>query len=149
MPTKAADFFNLIVRPTVREFLDDTGDLRRGFLAAIVLYHAADYWDLENNPTKTSLSELHQSLIKRCPDFRIIRDVADASKHGELRKQKDIPRILSSSDKVKPEQVLRTDGINVFSPTIVMYTRVDGTTGPLAGPVQSVLSMWETMLQIK
>jgi hypothetical protein len=48
MPIKAAVFFNSIVRPTVNEFLCDTGDLRRGFLAAIVLNPTADYWWLEN-----------------------------------------------------------------------------------------------------
>jgi hypothetical protein len=64
MPTKAADFFTSIVRPTVDEFLCDTTDIRRGRLAAIVLYHMKDYWQLEHTTT-----ELMNNL-----DFSIIRD---------------------------------------------------------------------------
>jgi hypothetical protein len=80
MPTKAAEFFGSIVRPTADEFLGDTGDRRRGFLAAIVLYHTADYWWLENKRTYTDLPSLHVALIQKCSEFRVIRDVGDASK---------------------------------------------------------------------
>jgi hypothetical protein len=141
MPIKAAVFFNSIVRPTVNEFLCDTGDLRRGFLAAIVLNHTADYWWLENKITYKDLSSLRVDLIQKCPEFSVIRDVADASKHGELFRAS---KQMSSSDQVKPEKVLRTDGISVFSPTIVMFTLDKRTSSePLERPVRSVLSMWE------
>ena len=58
MAMKAVDFFTSIVRPTVDEFLVDTGDLRRGLLAAIVLYHTADYWWVreQNNVQRPNLT---------------------------------------------------------------------------------------------
>jgi hypothetical protein len=148
--SRAADFLVLVVKPTAEEFLRDTGDLRRGFLAAIVLYHLADYWDQENNPTETSLSNLRQALIKKCPDFGVIRDIADASKHAELtRPSKDIPRILSSSENVKVVKDLSSDGVSIFSygPPAVKFTLDDGSRGSLDAAVRSVLSMWEIELQ--
>jgi hypothetical protein len=151
MPTKAAEFFSSIVRPTADEFLGDTGDRRRGFLAAIVLYHTADYWWLENKRTYTDLPSLHVALIQKCSEFRVIRDVGDASKHGELTHPTKIPRGLSSSEKVKVTEDVSTDALGFFSnaPPAVKFFLDDGTSGPLEGAVRSVLSMWETVLQIK
>jgi hypothetical protein len=150
MPRKAADFFISIVRPTVEEFLRDTGDLRRGFLATIVLYHTADYWFRENKiKYNDDLSSLHGDLIKNRPEFTVIRDVADASKHGELlRPQKKNRRNLSSSDQVNVINDFFSDGVSIFSYVPdVKYTLDDGSSGSLEGAVRSVLSMWETMLQ--
>jgi hypothetical protein len=48
----------------------------------------ADYLDLESNPTQNSSNTLllrRQALINKLPEFAIIRDVADASKHAQLR----------------------------------------------------------------
>lgn len=150
MATKATNFFISIVKPTVDEFLHDTGDLRRGFLAAIVLYHTADYWWLENKITYNDLSSLHVALIQRCPDFGVIRDVADTSKHAELdvSRQKKIPRNLLSSDKVNVIKDFFSDGFSIFSygPSVVKFTLDDKTYWPREGPVRSVLSMWETLL---
>jgi hypothetical protein len=149
MPRKAADFFISIVRPTVEEFLRDTGDLRRGFLATIVLYHTADYWFRENKiKYNDDLSSLHGDLIKNRPEFTVIRDVADASKHGELlRPQKKNRRNLSSSDQVNVINDFFSDGVSIFFYVPdVKYTLDDGSSGSLEGAVRSVLSMWETIL---
>ena len=150
MPTKALDFFTSTVKPTVDEFFGDIKDVRRARLAAIVLYHMADYWDQQDNPTEKSLTILYRSLIAKCPDFVFIRDVADASKHAKLRQAKDIPRQLSSSDKIAraPGLFEAPFGEGVFNEaSIVMVTLDDGTSRPFAEAVQSVLLMWENVLQ--
>jgi hypothetical protein len=148
--SRATDFFTSTVKPTADEFLSDTRDIRRGRLAAIVLYHMADYWDQENNPAKTSLRRLRQSLVKKCPEFVVIRDVADASKHAQLRQSNDIPRELSSSDQITraPGLFEAPFGVGVFNEASeVVVTLDDGTSRPFVGVVQSVLSMWEMMIQ--
>jgi hypothetical protein len=150
MPTRADAFFASIVKPTVDEFYRDSLNIRRGFLAAIVLYHMADYWNQQqDNPTDESLKTLRKSLIQRCPDFGIIGDVANAAKHDRLTRGQ---RQLSSS-----EQVNRTEGALIGSSPLgtallgeasfVMFTLDDGTSRPLIGAVRSVLLMWEAMLQ--
>jgi hypothetical protein len=147
---KSRHFFTSIVRPTVDEFLSDITDIRRGCLAAIVLYHVADYWDHENNQTKKSLERLRQSLIKKYPEFAIIRDVADASKHAQLRQFKHNSRELSSSDQIKraPGLFEAPFGVSVFNEASeVVVTLDDGTSRPFAPVVQSVLSMWENELR--
>src|SRR5579871_1382923 len=98
MSTRSANFFHSTVKPTVEEFLTQKIDIRRGRLAAIVLYHMADYWFEENKSSYARLSDLHKILISECSDFLLIRDIADASKHAELKAQKEIPRELSSSE---------------------------------------------------
>jgi len=156
MLTRATDFFISIVKPTANEFLSNPGDVRRGCIAAIVLYHMLDYWALEGyvgNERKIMderVEKLRIELIGKCPDFLLIRDVADASKHAQLSVPKKMTRELSSS-----EQISRNPGIfgapfgeGVFAEaSIVIVTLDDGTSRPLAGAVQSVLSMWEDKLK--
>lgn len=66
MSTGAERFFRGTVKPTVDEFFRDVRDIRRGRLAAIVLFHTADYWNIENNKNATpkilreTLKELHE-----------------------------------------------------------------------------------------
>ncbi|MEJ0096372.1 MAG: hypothetical protein WDN46_24095 [Methylocella sp.] len=149
MPTRAADFFAATVRPTVDEFFGDPRNVRRGRLAAIVLYHMADYWDQEHDPTDKSLSNLQKSLIGKCPEFGIIRDIADASKHDRLTRPSQIPRQLSNSDQIERAKGFFEASFNegAFNEaSIVMVTLDDKTKKPLAGYVQAALSMWESML---
>jgi len=149
--SKATDFFTSTVKPTADEFLNDTKDIRRGRLAAIVLYHMADYWRLENQATYTTLDSLRAALVAKCPDFRVIRDVADASKHAELIiPAKNISRTLSSSEQVtRPKGLFQAPfGTGVFyEASDVVFILDDGTRRPLEGAVRSVLQMWEIMLQ--
>jgi hypothetical protein len=146
--SRARDYFTTIVRPTADEFLSNVGDIRRGFLAAIVLYHLVDYWDLENNPTKHSLEAMRQSLVKLCPDFALIRDVADASKHAQLTRREP-PLKLSSSEQITqtPGLFRAPFGFGVFSQAVEVLVKLnDETSRPLAGIVRAVLSMWEGQL---
>ena len=150
--SRAAEFFNSIVKPTADEFLRDVRNIRRGCLAAIVLFHMADYWDIENNsnPTPRTLKTLHGDLIKNCPEFLFIRDVANASKHHRLTINPNPPRSLSSS-----EDITRTFGLfeapfgmGAFNEAIeVIITLDDGTSRPFSPIVRTVLSMWESKLQ--
>jgi hypothetical protein len=152
--SRARDHFTTIVRPTAKEFLSDVRDVRRGFLAAIVLYHMADYLDWESNPTQNSSKTLllrRQALISKCPEFAIIRDVADASKHAQLRPATP-PRDPSSSDQITQSFVLfrAPFGESAFEEAAaagVLVTLEDGKSMPLAGLVQAVLSMWEDQLR--
>lgn len=145
--SRATDFFTSTVKPTADEFLSDTRDIRRGRLAAIVLYHMADYWQLENKTTFNTLSILRDELINKCQEFSIIMDVADASKHGQLTRP---TRKLSSSEQITmaPGLFEAPFGVGVFNEALeVIVTLDDGTSRPFIGVVQSVLSMWEMMLQ--
>jgi hypothetical protein len=107
---------------------------------------------LEVNPSKNpkdnaSLKSLYIQLSQQCPDFLVIRDVADASKHRSLGR---VPRKLTST-----AQVTRTSGIfdapfgtACFNQaSVVEYELDDGTKRPLLGAVRSVLWMWERLLE--
>jgi hypothetical protein len=149
VPPGAKRFFRGTVRPTVDEFFRDVRDIRRGRLAAIVLFHMADLgFGNDPNANKRTLKELHEQLIKDCPDFGLISDIANASKHDRLTMGTD--RKLSSSD-----QITRTPG-TFHAPfntaafneaSIVIVTHDDGKSQPLGGVVRSVLEMWEAKIQ--
>jgi hypothetical protein len=146
MPTRSLNFFHSTVKPTVEEFLKQENDIRRGRLAAIVLYHMADYWYAENKSSYTDLSDLHKNLIRECPDFLLIRDIADASKHAELGTQKKIPRQLSSSEQVTslPGLFEAPFGEGYFAEAITVFARMDnGEEKPITLAIDTVTKMWE------
>lgn len=156
MPTRATNFFTSTVKPTANEFLNDPRDIRRGRLAAIVLYHMADYFALEGYAGKDRkvmderLENLRKELIEKCPKFLLIRDVADASKHAQLSVPKKTTRELSSSEQITktPGGFHAPFGTAVFNEaSVVMVILDDGKHQPLAETVRSVLSMWEEKLK--
>jgi len=148
MHDKARNFYFSIAKPTADEFLTSCTDIRRGRLAAIVLFHMADYWSnaCGSTPRRTGLD-----LAQTCPDFAIIRDVANATKHLILDGQPPTPRQLTSADQVtRPPGLFQAPfGEGGFAEAcIVMITLDDMTTRSLADVVRSVVAMWETKLEL-
>ena len=146
------EFFDSTVKPTVEEFLSCERDIRRGRLAAIVLYHVSAYWQLENKTRYERLPILHEFLIGECPDFLLIRDVADVTKHGELTRPDHprIPRSVTFADQVKPAApglFHAPFGEGVFAEASKVTAILnDGKVFILVSAVRSVLSMWERIL---
>jgi hypothetical protein len=142
---RAAGFFTSIVEPTVNEFFHAEEDIRRGFLAAIVLYHMFDYWQRDN--ATATLGD----MINKCPEFAVIRDVADASKHSLLCKPSPkIPRQLSSSEQIaRPPGLFEAPfGIGRFGEAthVIEVTLDDGTIRLSSDLIRSVFSMWKAIL---
>ena len=88
--SNASMFLAYTVEPTVAEFEKAPYDIRRGRLAASVLYHMADHLALDGFPSRErklmdqEIAHVRASVQAKCPDFAIIRDVADASEHAKL-----------------------------------------------------------------
>ncbi|ASG24819.1 hypothetical protein Y958_24900 [Nitrospirillum viridazoti CBAmc] len=110
----------------------------------------ADYWHVECCVGGQTLSKLHKELADKCPDFRLIRDVADASKHAKLLLQhKTLPRSLSSSDQVTIPEGLFTApfGTGVFAEAAEITVELnDGTKESLIQAINSTLGMWDSIL---
>lgn len=151
-------FFIVTVKPTVQDFLGAKGDIRRAHLATLVLSHMADYWAVDayegdDRGMRECLDELHKALADECPEFLLIKEVADASKHAQLlTNKKNMPHELSFSERIKRPAGFFTDqfveGKSDEAPS-VMVTLDNGTTRPLAEAVQSVLFLWEKKLREK
>ena len=102
---RARWFLEVIVRPTVAECAANQADVRRGFLAAIVVSHLADYlfeaatgpweegpdrWKDEKERKRAldgrrkALDRFRRDLAQENPNFLIVSDVANAAKHVSL-----------------------------------------------------------------
>ncbi|MPV65838.1 hypothetical protein [Burkholderia sp. BE17] len=151
-PFTAIDFYRSMVKPTVDEYLAETRDIRRGRLAAIVLYHMADHAALDGYDGAAMgerLGALKLELIASCPDFALICDIADASKHSRLQVRLKTPRQISTAGQVsRPLGLFNAPfGQGVFGEaTLVTVSLDDGTVRPLAGIVRAVMMMWENKL---
>ena len=90
----ARDYYEVVVKPTIAEFLVSSHDVRRGRLTAIVLFHTWDYLkDLAVKPETA-----HGVLM-----YETIRAAANASKHFEVTNKK-FPHIASKADQVVAEK---------------------------------------------
>lgn len=155
MRPAAAAFLAHTVEPTVAEFEKAPYDIRRGRLAAIVLYHMADHFALDGftsrdrNVMDQEVEAARATIRANAPDFVLIRDVADASKHAMLALSKKAPRQISSSEQVSatPGLFEAPFGYGVFAEAAeVFVTLDDGTTLPLLPAVRVVLAAWKSMI---
>ena len=153
MHPAAAEFFTHMVEPTVAEFEQAPYDVRRGRLAAIVLYHMADHFalssfmgcdrELMNQEIEAARAVVHAMA----PEFLLIRDVADASKHAKLAQAKRAPRQVSTTEQVSATPGLFEAPFGSFSEAAeVLVTLDDGTTLPLAPAIHAVLAAWRSMV---
>ena len=142
--SNAADFLASTVKPTVDEFLASPHDVRRARLAAIVLYHMADYVALESN---TPLKEVCSRATASCSDFPLVRDVANATKHAKLVAKKKAALSSSSQVGASPGLFQAPFGEGVFAEAVeVLFTLDSGERRPLLPVLCSVLQMWQRKL---
>ncbi len=140
----AYEFFHQIAKPTAEEFLSSPRQIRHAFLSAIVLYHVYDYWKRE--PGAVKLKELYLD----CPDFEIIRSIANASKHCVLDTD---PKVLTASDQITQKSYPGLFQANFGSATFaeaseVKVTLDDGTVRRLKPIVKAVLGMWSERIPL-
>ena len=155
MRPNAAAFLAHVVEPTVAEFEMAPYDIRRGLLAAIVLHHMTDHFALDGFASHNrqlmnrEIEAARACMQARCPDFILIRDVADASKHAKLASSKEVPRQLSSSQQLSatPGLLEAQFGHGVFAEGAEVFAVLDDdTTHPLLPAVRAVLTAWKSML---
>ncbi|WP_258531646.1 hypothetical protein [Xanthomonas oryzae] len=155
MRPAAAAFLAHTVEPTVAEFEKAPYDIRRGRLASIVLYHMADHFALDGftgNDRKLmdqKIEAARAAVQAKAPQFVLIRDVADASKHAKLASSKKAARQLTSTEQVSatPGLFQAPFGYGVFAEAAqVLVTLDDGTTLPLPPAVRAVLAAWKSMV---
>lgn len=145
MISRSESFFQSVVEPTVREYLQNVGDVRRGRLAAIVLNQMADYWAVDD--TTSTRRELRLRLQHDCPQFSIIRDLADATKHVQVSRE---GRVLSEQGQLsRPPGLFQAPfGVGVFAEaSVATVTLDDGRRFPLEDVVRAVVLLWEEKLR--
>lgn len=158
MLSTAKEFLQLVVEPTVREFMDAPHEIRRGLLAALVLNHLTDHVAMENclstdrKVMDIDLNNVKNKMRATCDDFQFIQDVADATKHAKLSVSKKID--VPVRDVRSFEQLSSTPGFfdapfgeGAFAEDVVVFaTLADGSTKPLLPAINSVLNTWHSML---
>ncbi|MBW2619103.1 MAG: hypothetical protein JRC92_09525, partial [Deltaproteobacteria bacterium] len=101
------DYYEQIFIPNFNDTDAHPLDIRHAFNAAIAAYHFYEhFWHHcpQNSQyysklrTLTNEHDYRKSLANKCPEFALIWDVADASRHAELRSSKK--RELFSSDQI-------------------------------------------------
>jgi len=153
MPATAKDYFNLMVVPTVQEFINSSCDLRRGLLSTLALNHIIDHLAQENQlATDRKMMDVRvkskrEEILKECQDFQFIWDVADATKHAKLGVKH--PREVSRSSQLSGSSGLSQApfGEGVFAEAAVVFAILEnGTEKPLLPAVLSVFEFLKSKI---
>jgi len=145
---RSAHFFQTVVAPTVDEFLANDQSIRRGFLAAIVLSHMADYWAADEG--HRDAFGIRTSVAEACPAFQLVWDVADAAKHQNLTQRADT-RTVTHAGQVRAPAA--TFGSFLFGEvpfgaagSPVKVQQDDGRTAFLAPAIRASVEEWKRRL---
>ena len=145
------DYFENIVKPTVDEYLSGTGrfSIRRAKLAAIVLEHMIDYYDMEYSDSHATSSDrdrknkIRRKIEEQCPSYSIVRSVADATKHKSLsRTDKNIKDVKQITCPPGLFQAPFSQGY--FAEAIeVCIVSDSGKMASIEKPITELLKFWE------
>ncbi len=145
------DYFENIVKPTVDEYLSWTGrcDIRRAKLAAIVLEHMIDYYDLEYSNKEITKDdrirkrEIREKIEQQCPSYSIVRSVADATKHRLIERENE--KNIKGVEQVKysPGFFEAPFGEGCFAEAIeVCLEKDNGDRVSVEKPIRELLKFW-------
>ena len=105
-----AAYVDVVVLPTVREFLQSPNDRRLAYLSAIATYHVVDYLmraavppDAKRNVRDAEIKRIEQEIEARCGgDFHVVEGMCHGTKHcgrdggrGKQFKPDDMKRSLA------------------------------------------------------
>jgi len=145
MKQHAKEFLRQVVEPTCTEYLATAGDLRRARIAAIVLEHMTDYWAVEKS---LKLKAAREMVHHECAEAKIIRDVADASKHCSLDRgdalTKRADQVVRCPGSVLGGAPLNSGPLNA-EPAIVIVQEIDNGFMQIGfnQVMSAVLSYWQ------
>ena len=122
----------------------DSQDLKNGIEAATAMFHFMEHLPDAIRPTR-------KELEKACPDFAIVGDVANVSKHHTLdRPTPHGAPLVTSVDQLSEVAVhteyCDTEGTYLYCEKIVRIRLSDGTERILLDVLTNVINHWEQFL---
>jgi len=157
----ARDFWDKIAKPDYEDFRDNTADLRTAFHAAVSLFHVSDWVWKDNENKRHAVFDVNDEyklrdyiIDKECPDFELIRDVANSSKHFRLSppSAKRPPKKVPSATKITSQTTgfgVGPYGEGTFGGTLQVIVEVSGDMRPLSAIAKNVYEMWDRLFEAK
>ena len=114
--------------------------LRKGINAAIALYHFREH-------LPSSIRPRMSVLVTRCPDYNLVRDITNVSKHKIITFY--TPRISNAAQiyEVMISTMFSDDQGDYFASQLEIYLKLnDGTERKLTDVLYNVMLMWRDVL---
>ena len=143
-----AKFHNNVLVPCarLRKFLKEQNHIGDGELRSIVIECATALFHFrEHLPTAQCLTRKYYE--EYCPDYGLLGDIANASKHHEISKNN--PQVVSSEDIYEVlviTEYVDESGLYTDCMSCVHANLVDGTIRDVVDAVRNVLNMWKLKL---
>lgn len=153
--TTATEFWEQMAQPDYQDFEADTTDLRKAVHAASSLYHLYEwvFRQYEATPSMvfgcTNSSDLRAHLVaNECPDFGLLRDLADANKHFRLdRPTAQVTTATQMETRSTGWDELLWDEASWDGLPEVIVQLDDGALRAFSAIAMNVLEMWDRLFQ--
>ncbi len=153
-------FWESHVYPDYQDYLQDQGSERKAMHAALSAFHMADHvWTYyhQENPKivhRATTTNKYREVLARdcCPDFALLRDIAEVHKHMRLDRPKQPPRLIMSSTNVRVENIDGDSldcgvlGSFVLGGYAVVIDLDDGSKRVFGDVLRNVIEMWERLM---
>lgn len=128
--------YNALCESLDSDSAGESTDLRLAVNAATALYHLREHFP-------EALQKSCDELTTRCPDYGLLGDIANASKHGQL--DRGTPRLTSAQDIA--EDIVITEYQDEHGPyrhahKEVVVKLIDGSIRNVKDVLMNVLNMW-------
>lgn len=145
--TSANEYFDNVVSPDFRDYVNDLGSLRKAFQCAGSLFHMHDWVYREffaEIPDCKDEKAFSKKLAEQCSSFAIVRDIANASKHMILNSEK-----MRKVRSVSALSIGWVEGgfIGPFDGSLRVLVQTDSGYEVFGELAHDVLSMWLDMLR--
>ena len=153
-------YFDNIVIPSIEDYLKDVLNVRKAFIASILLYHTIDYLKYDAKKKDSSIYDQVKELIKKDnpnddKSFALVRDVCNCAKHCHLVKQVN-DRIVDDVNSIKPRDHGGSSLFNAsFSSStfnnsgIYVRTRKELSLLPLEPAIRALYKALSAIINIK
>ena len=140
---KASDYFDLVVSPAYTRFAQRL-TRANALTFAVAAWHLHDrLWHDRGSPRPKE--QFVEGLFVACPELRMIRDLADASKHHALgRPSVKLTKIVGAENPGGVVEISSPLGQTTSTPTCTLEIEFDGSCYPLPDVLRRVVEYWRS-----
>lgn len=165
VPDAVDEFMDDIVIPTVKDYLGELDNIRRGKLAAIAFASLGDYFvhfrpnlcgtAVQSAKRREKVNTHLDEWSQQCRSFGLVRDIADATKHVRLNRATASLRDVAGVQKnlmiyMKDGKMIRASAegepLKVYATYSIIALLPDGTQHPLLELFEKAVPFVQTQM---
>ena len=159
-PTRPQEFWRDHVVPNYDEYRKHPKSIRHAMNAALSAFHMGDWvWNTYHDTDPQKVADMRSKLAyysqlanMGCPDFLVLKDIAEAHKYLELDRPTPYVRAVTSAGATGLGHIgaitrLGLTGTTTAALKLLVVEQQDGTKRAFEEVIESVMLMWKELIE--